>query len=352
MGRRYELPTIAEEEEVKSSSYESVTEEEGAPEANPTREAPEGHRMPEAAAGDRREPPVTPARAPASRKRAAGPDEEEGSSDSRGPRHRSHGRSPSRARAGQRTPSPPPRPRSPVGLPGAYPKSRPMVPEPPQPPHKGRGKGFKPQKPRCRFCWKEVTAHESGQSQHEYWSTYCLSWQFKRAGYPHNECDQLAEDLKQRRLERFERLGPDPDAHVAFPEQPGGTAAPALATRPALPASSYKDSRVPASAEERKEKKEKKKKQKEAPKEPHKDSRKEKKREKSSKAAAHDAAPEKKAKKKKNKGNKIHVIAVSPSPETMRRRKREPRSSSESDSPEENLRLVSCGGGKYRLIRG
>ena len=78
MGRRYELPTIAEEDEVKSSSYESVTEEEDAPEANPTREAPEAHRMPEAAAGDRRDPPVTPARAPASRKRAAGPEEEEG----------------------------------------------------------------------------------------------------------------------------------------------------------------------------------------------------------------------------------------------------------------------------------
>ena len=237
MGRRYELPTIAEEEE-KSSSYESVTEEEAAPEANPTREAPEGDRMPEAVVGESREPPVTPARAPALRKRAASPDEDEGSSDSRGPRHRSRGREASRARAGHRTPSPPPRPRSPAGLPGAYPKSRPTVPEPPHPAHKGGGNGFKPQKPRCRFCWKEVTAHESGQSQHEYWSTYCLSWQFRRAGYPHNECDKLAEDLKQRRLDRFERLGPDAAAHVAFPEQPGSTAAPALAARQALPASS------------------------------------------------------------------------------------------------------------------
>eukprot|EP00435_Cladocopium_sp_Y103_P055800 s586_g18.t1 len=344
-----ELPTIAEEKE-ESSSYESVEEEEGEParEACPTREV---------GAAESREVPASSGRAPAVRleKRAACPAEEE-SSESRAPRHRRRGRSESRTRAGRRTPSPA-RPRSPTVLPGAHPKSRPMVPEPPQPVHKGRGKGKRPEKPRCRFCWKEVTPHESGQSQHEYWSVYCLSWQFKLAGYPYSQCEQLAEDLKQRRMDSFQQWGPVMEAHVAFPaDEPLATAAPALAARPAVPAPeaearpllpepSHEDRRDPAPTKEKKHK--------EPRKESHKEKRKEKKREKATKAAAHDAVPEEKKKKKskKDKGNKIHVIAVSPSPETMRRRKRDPPSSSESDGHEKTLTLVSCGGGKYRLVK-
>eukprot|EP00435_Cladocopium_sp_Y103_P061605 s891_g23.t1 len=293
-----ELPTIAEEKE-ESSSYESVTEEEGEParEACPTREVE---------AAESREAPASSGRAPALRpeKRAACPAEEE-SSESRAPRHRRRGRSESSRRT------------------------------------KGRGKGKRPEKPRFRFCWKEVTLHESGQSQHEYWSVYCLSWQFKLAGYPYSQCDQLAEDLKQRRMDSFQQWGPVMEAHVAFPaDEPSATAAPALAAHPAVPAPeaearlvlpepSHEDRRDPAPKKEKKHK--------EPRKESHKEKRKEKKHEKATKAAARDAVPEEKKKKKskKDKGNKIHVIAVSPSPETMRRRKRDPPSSSESDGHSE-----------------
>ena len=344
MGRS-ELP----EEEKSSSSYEDVTDEEE--EVRP----PEAVRPRQPAAAESREPEPPSGRAPAFRteKKATRPAEKEESSDD--PRHRRHGRSSSRHREGRRTPSPAVRPRSPTVLPGAFPKSRPTVPDPPTPAHKGRGKGKKMERPRCRFCWKEMTPLESGQSQHEYWSSHCLSWQFKLAGYPYNQCEQLAEELKQRRMERFQELGPYPNAHVAFPGLDAGGGAPARAVRPELPAEFHEDTSFPVPEGEKKIKKEKK--HKESRKEEKKDKRKEKKKDKTSKsAAAHDAAPAPEKKKKKThksgKGNKIHVISPSPSPETMRRRKRDPPSSSDSDGGEERLTLVSCGRGKFRLLRG
>eukprot|EP00435_Cladocopium_sp_Y103_P071467 s464_g37.t1 len=358
MGRKElpAMPTIAEERE-ESSSYESVPEEEVAPtEPGSARDAP---------AAESREPPSGSGR-PAALRTTRPPPEEEESSDSRAPRARRRGRSLSRSRAGRRTP-----------FPGAFPKSRPVavVPEPPCPAHKGRGKG-KRETPKCRYCWKEVTAHESGQSQHEYWSIYCLTWQFRLAGYPYSQCEQLAEDLKQHRLARFEELGPDPNAHVAFPDEPPGTAAPALAVRHPLEAARLpppeaarlpppEASRLPPPevphvdtaalpAREAKGKKEKKHRDanKEVHKEVHKEKHKEKKKAKTSKSAAHDAEPEKK-KKKKRKANKIHVVEASPSPESMRARKREPPSSSDSDDgADKKMTLISCGDGLYRLVRG
>ena len=81
------------------------------------------------------------------------------------------------------------------------------------------------------------------------------------AGYPYNQCEQLAEELKQRRMERFQELGPYPNAHVAFPGLDAGGGAPARAARPELPAEFHEDTSFPVPEGEKKIKKEKKQKE-------------------------------------------------------------------------------------------
>ena len=101
--------------------------------------------------------------------------------------------------------------RSPTPLhPGAMPKSAPRAGYEPysregyeaSKGRKGWGKGK--EKPKCRYCWKEITYHESGQAQHTYWSVPCLQWQFKLAGFPPQDSLRLAEELKERRMAKYD----------------------------------------------------------------------------------------------------------------------------------------------------
>ena len=337
-----------------SSSYETVTDEEESAGKSPARE--------EAPAA--KQPPVPPAPSREATRRERSDDEFE----------REH-------RRAVRHPSP--------LHPGATPKSAPRgAPEPylheMSKGRKGSGKGKRMLK--CRYCWKEITHHESGQAQHTYWSVPCLQWQFQLAGFPKQDCLRLAEELKEERMASYDREGPEA-GHVPFPtsppavysEQPARLVPAGRGDKPAEPAcppagrgeipseAAYplraeregrervrRTNDAPVAREERTEKapKEKVKKDKRKKSKDRQEDAKVRKRIRKDKKPAHEAA-EALPPKAKKKTDKKAVLVVSPSPSPRRsRKKREPSSGDDSSGPEPSkITLVRTGKGTYRAVR-
>ena len=77
----------------------------------------------------------------------------------------------------------------------------PSPPGPRTPSPTGPGKGKRKGSTRCPICWKTVTGHASGLSQHQYWNENCNAWRIYMAGASWASALRRASRLKDSREE-------------------------------------------------------------------------------------------------------------------------------------------------------